>query len=34
VHACPDDALLSTPVASLLQAETANWGFFQQLPQR
>ena len=34
VHACPDNALTSTPAASMLAQETPNWDYFLQLPSR
>ncbi|KAG2495627.1 hypothetical protein HYH03_006227 [Edaphochlamys debaryana] len=33
-HACPDDALQSVPIASVLEAEAANWDFSMTLPER
>jgi ferredoxin len=34
VHACPDNALTSTPIAGVLEAENANWDFMRALPER
>lgn len=34
VHACPDNALTSTPAAVMLEAENPNWAFYMQLPNR
>nr|CCA61743.1 pyruvate ferredoxin oxidoreductase [Chlamydomonas reinhardtii] len=33
-HACPDDALQSVPINSVLEVETANWDFTGTLPAR
>ncbi len=34
VHACPDNALTSTPAAAMLATETPNWEYFLKLPNR
>lgn len=34
VHACPDNALTSTPAATMLEAEAPNWDYFLSLPNR
>ncbi|KAG2483210.1 hypothetical protein HYH03_017908 [Edaphochlamys debaryana] len=33
-HACPDDALKSVPINSVLETESANWNFATTLPAR
>lgn len=34
VHACPDAALVSTPIKEALPIESTNWDFFKTLPNR
>jgi pyruvate-ferredoxin/flavodoxin oxidoreductase len=34
VHACPDAALVSTPIKEALPIEATNWDFFKTLPNR
>lgn len=33
-HACPDNALVATPLEQVLATEGPNWDFFQSLPNR
>ena len=34
VHACPDAALVPTPIKDVLAIEETNWDFFKSLPTR